>query len=247
MGLIYRFLRWLKYNNPAIIRKVLNGAYYDPETIVLYKDNFDCLVVDDCTFSMSDQVDSVQRVKGNPWFDNIRKSDTVLDIGANIGAITIPLAKVAKQIYAVEPLFSGELRKNIQLNDLKNVQIIECGLGHDNTTEKIQYSSTHGLCKTMSLATIFGITGKVNYIKVDCEGAEWMIEPDQFDGIREIRMEFHIRRNNKHSDSKKLKGWEQWLRQNNYWFNMKRRAQPGPCVPFTECVLLNASKRALLG
>ncbi len=242
MELIYRFIRWVRHKNPAVVRKILNMAYYNPENIVLNRDSFDYLAVDDCLFYMSNQIDSVQRVKGNPWFDNIREEDIVLDIGANIGAITIPLAKTAKQVYAVEPLFSDELKNNIRLNCLENVQVIDCGLGDDNTTEEIEYNTKNACCNLKSLSTILNITSRVNFIKIDCEGAEWTIEPDQLNGVREIRMEFHIRRNNKRSDLKKLKAWEQWLGQNNYRFDMKRLDQPGPSVLFAECLLLNASR-----
>jgi len=57
--------------------------------------------VDGCAFNASNHMDSIQGVKGNPWFNNIRRDDVVLDIGANIGAITIPLAKKAKKVCAV--------------------------------------------------------------------------------------------------------------------------------------------------
>jgi hypothetical protein len=233
----------LKYHNPVIVKKVLNIFYNNPETVILFKENLDYVVVDNCIFRMSDQVDCIQRINGNPWFDNIRKTDSVLDIGANIGAITIPLAKLAKQVYAVEPLFSDELRKNIELNNLSNVKIIECGLGRDNTTERIQYGLNQASCKLMSIDSILKITDKIDFVKVDCEGAEWFIEPDQLIGIREIRMELHIRRNSKHSDLKKLKNLEQWLEKNNYLVNIKHNVQNAPHVDFTECMLLSASTR----
>ena len=96
MTLILRLLRWLKYHNPAFIRKAINIFYNNPETAILRVKDFDFLTVDGCAFSASNHMDSIQRVKGNPWFNNIRPDDVVLDIGANIGAITIPLAKKSK-------------------------------------------------------------------------------------------------------------------------------------------------------
>jgi FkbM family methyltransferase len=240
---ILQLLRWLKYHNPTIIRKAINMFYYNPETTTLQMKNLDYLVVDNCLFGISNQVDSIQKAKDNPWFDNIRHSDVVLDIGANIGAITIPLAKTAKRVYAVEPLFVDELKKNIELNGLKNVQVIECGLGKDSTTARIKYGLRESVCRLISIESILRITGKIDFLKVDCEGAEWLIEPERLDGIREIRMELHIRRHSRRSDLKRMESLLYWLRQNDYQVDVQRNIQAAPDISFAECILLNASKK----
>jgi len=242
MALFLRLLRWLKYHNPAFTRKAINIFYNDPETAILHVNNFDHLVVDGCAFLACNHMDSIQRLKGNPWFANIREDDVVLDIGANIGAITIPLAKTAKKVYAVEPLFSEELNANIKLNRLQNVEVIKYGLGEDNTSLEIEYGSKKSFCQLISMASILKMTGSINFIKVDCEGAEWLIQPQQLEDIREIRMELHIRRKSKYSDLRKFEELKSWLEDNSYKFNIQRNIQAFPDISFAECMLLNASK-----
>ncbi len=56
---------------------------------------------------------------------NIKKRDTVIDIGAGSGVITTALAKRCKQVIAVEPDYETAelLRKNV--GKFENVQIVE--------------------------------------------------------------------------------------------------------------------------
>lgn len=53
----------------------------------------------------------------------VTPESTVLDVGANIGALTIPLARHAKHVYAFEPqrLPFQMLCANLALNDIENV------------------------------------------------------------------------------------------------------------------------------
>lgn len=54
----------------------------------------------------------------------------VLDVGANIGALTVPLAKVAKHVIAVEPQpwIADVLTANVAVNCLQNVDIVRGAL-----------------------------------------------------------------------------------------------------------------------
>jgi 16S rRNA (adenine1518-N6/adenine1519-N6)-dimethyltransferase len=57
----------------------------------------------------------------------ITSSDTVLEIGAGLGALTIPLAKAARQVYAVEvdSKLAQLLKTELLVHKLSNVEIIE--------------------------------------------------------------------------------------------------------------------------
>lgn len=243
--MIYELLRDLKHRNfPG--RKLINYAFYDPDTVMLHPSNFDYVGVGDCKWTMTDQVDSVMRVEGNPWFGSIRDTDTVLDIGANCGAITIPLAMKARHVFAVEPLFGDLIRANIKLNELKNVTVLDYALGKDNTMINVAFSSRRNFARCMSFATMKELAGgQIDWLKVDCEGAEWeFIKPSDCEGIRELRFEFHVRRGKTMlKDKAKLVEWETWLTANNYEYDVKHGTQPGPCVPFCDCTLIRASLR----
>lgn len=243
---IYSTLRSIKKSKAlSKIRPYLNLLYYDPENVIIKKDNFDTVSVDGVHFHMSDQIDSLQRVKNNPWFEGVRETDIVLDIGANIGAIAIPLAKTAKRVYAVEPLFIDELQKNIELNCLQTkVHIIPFAVGKDNYSEEVEFSSKKAIVKFLTLGQIFTqwIGMQVNFIKIDGEGCEWDIEPEQLTGIREIRIEFHLRRNHKMDDKVKLAKYMKWFQANDYEVHQEWGKTP-LCVPFTACLVVRASKK----
>ncbi len=56
--------------------------------------------------------------------------DVVLEIGAGLGALTIPLAKIAKKVYAVEkdPQIVTLLKTELAVNHLANVEIMETNI-----------------------------------------------------------------------------------------------------------------------
>lgn len=61
-------------------------------------------------------------------------SGLVLDVGANIGALTVPLARVAKHVIAIEPQpwVADVLTANIAINCLRNVDVIRGALSDTN-------------------------------------------------------------------------------------------------------------------
>jgi len=126
----------------------------------------------------------------------------VIDVGANIGEITLVAAKMvgdSGRVYAFEPLpeTAGELQKNVQLNNFSQVFIQQKGLSDESAEKDIYRTSTdfydgskHGGLATLypsdSRATKVGKISLVtlddfckqmelqqlNLIKIDIEGAE---------------------------------------------------------------------------
>lgn len=244
LGTIYSLIRRLKRSNfPG--HGLINQMYYDPKTVILRLENLDYVAVDGCKFCVNDQIVSLQRVKGNPWFSGIRRTDTVLDIGANIGAIAIPLAKKAQHVYAVEPLFHQELWANIELNHLRNVSVFPYGVDSNAESRVFEFSSRCSRAKSIPFAELRSWIGHIDFLKVDCEGCEWGIEPEELQDIRELRIEFHIRRWHKKADWRKFREWERWLDCNGYscviQYSGEGGFKPGPCVPFSDCIMVNAT------
>lgn len=152
----------------------------------------------------------------------LNKGDVAIDIGANIGAFTVLAAGIVGDtghVYAYEPdpeVFE-RLKENIALNMLTNVTAVNeaisgtTGQGelalHDKSAYNSITESTDGRDNanadhvTISLRgiedAINGVKeGRVDLIKMDCEGAEYDIlqhlSKETASKIRQISMELHV-------------------------------------------------------
>jgi hypothetical protein len=117
-------------------------------------------------------------------------SDRVIDIGANVGAFSIRAFRYSPYIVAVEPVTTALLRENILLNDV-SVRVIEGALG-DGKPQKVIWDDCEVTSPTFPLSRIIEMAGGCDFLKCDCEGAEWQVKPDDLAGVRRIEMELHI-------------------------------------------------------
>lgn len=141
-------------------------------------------------FAINDQLASVSEVANDYEFGDIAKRDVVLDVGANIGAFTMLAAKKAKKVFAVEPLYPDVLQENLKVNGIKNVEILKRCLG--TGTVNIAYGKRKKTVRCVSLADIIKrCGGRVDFLKIDCEGGEWSVKPHELRGIRRIEGELH--------------------------------------------------------
>jgi FkbM family methyltransferase len=122
-------------------------------------------------------------------FEDIRPDDRVIDIGANVGAFCIRASRCSQYIIAVEPVTASLLRKNIQLNGVP-IRVIEGALG-DGNPKKISWDDCEVISPTYPLSKIIDMAGGCDFLKCDCEGAEWLIVPEDLAGVRRIEMELH--------------------------------------------------------
>ncbi len=79
----------------------------------------------------------------------IRKGDTVIDVGANIGQFTVPAAIKAGNtgsVHAFEPasLWLNRLKENIVLNDLSNVLTHNVGLSDQDVNRQFSMKNVQG-------------------------------------------------------------------------------------------------------
>jgi FkbM family methyltransferase len=135
----------------------------------------------------------VCRVLDEYQFGDIGSEDVVLDLGACSGGVAIRAAKMgAKHVYAVEPLFTDILLKNVRLNNLQDtITVFSFGVG-DGTPIHTRYGHIEKTIPTFTLPQIFEKMGeKPTFVKIDVEGAEWLIPPEDFTGIRRIEFEAH--------------------------------------------------------
>ncbi|MFA4870852.1 MAG: FkbM family methyltransferase [Pedobacter sp.] len=123
-------------------------------------------------------------------FFDIRKNDVVLDIGANVGAFSLFVSKFVKKVVAVEP-FADQLRQNIELNDAKNITVIDDALGKHGMIQ-LKWLGQTKTVQSRRLCDLINMTGgHVDFIKMDCEGGEWNIEAHELTGVRRIEAEIH--------------------------------------------------------
>ena len=123
----------------------------------------------------------------------IKKGDTVLDIGANIGYYTLIFARLVGEngkVFAFEPdpTNFSLLKKNVEINGYKNVILIQKAVSNKSERLKLYLSKDnmggHTICnphnsrqsvevEAIRLDDYFeNYNGKIDFIKMDIEGAE---------------------------------------------------------------------------
>ena len=172
-------------------RKVINLQFSDENKVVLGLGVFDYIVTKNGEkYYVSKFIDSVRQAKEDYIFDDIKKDDIVIDIGASIGAFSIPASKKARHVYAIEPITPDMLRENILLNESQNITVLDLALGN-GSVKKIEWVGRNKIVETKRLAEIKDLCGGCDFIKIDCEGGEWEIKTEELQGIRRIEMEVH--------------------------------------------------------
>ena len=115
----------------------------------------------------------------------VKPDDVVIDVGANIGLITVPLAQKVSYVHAFEPQprMYELLRENIEQNDLRNVSAHQLGLGAIfgkaglppiDYDKQDNFGGVHLVPgEGVKIATLDSFNfDAVNLIKIDVEGME---------------------------------------------------------------------------
>ena len=122
-------------------------------------------------------------------FTDLWPTDRVLDIGANIGAWSVMVAKRGCSVIAIEPLYYRELLNIVRRNNL-DVKIIRCAIG-DGAPQILSYGRRKELVNFRKFSDIILEHGPFDFVKIDCEGGEWSIHPEDLAGVRRIEGELH--------------------------------------------------------
>jgi FkbM family methyltransferase len=195
-SIIKRFWFFLKTSIKILyktksFRQVINQQFSDENKVVLGLSGFDYIVTKNGEkYYVSKLIDCVRQVQEDYMFDDIKNDEIVIDIGASIGGFCIPASKKARHVYAIEPMTSDMLRENIQLNSVDNITVLDLALGN-GSVKKIEWVGRSKILETKSLTEIKNMCGGCDFLKIDCEGGEWEIKPEELKGIRRIEMEVH--------------------------------------------------------
>jgi len=175
------------------LQGTINRMYQPSERgVIISPANFDFITTKTGErFHVTRDISTVEEVIEDYQFDDIREDDIVIDIGACIGGFTIPAAKMAKRVVAVEPVMADELISNLRLNDMEGkVSVIFSPLGNGSTVTA-SWSGKMKSKKSLRFVTIKLFAGGCDFLKCDCEGAEWCLTHDDLKDIRRIEMELH--------------------------------------------------------
>ena len=157
----------------------------------------------------------------------VNPGDVVVDIGANIGAFSLYAAKTcgASHVISFEPFLDNYkvLSNNVEHNMLRNITCVNQAVAGQGSVRTLRLDSTDAACHSLvggsSERTIevecctlddvfrrFSLT-KIDYLKIDCEGAEYEILENavsRLPQIRRISMETHTTFDRKAEDIEKL-------------------------------------------
>ena len=133
----------------------------------------------------------------------LKKSNTYIDVGANIGTTLIPAAKVVREGNAIgfepHPKIFSNLKENIKLNNLSNkVELHNCALG--NKRGELNFTSLRNDDSNKIIVSGKGISVPVNLLndfatkydnidllKIDVEGYEKFVIEGGLDVIRKTQ------------------------------------------------------------
>jgi len=144
----------------------------------------------------------------------LRDGDIFLDIGAHVGRWAVRASQYFATVVAFEPspMTNAVLRRNIELNKLSNIKVLQVALGEQDREEKLYFYNARGHDSllgvhpvvdqtpqrsvdviTRRLDTIVGIHGlhltKRSMVKIDTEGYEIQV----LEGARQTIVQSHPR------------------------------------------------------
>ena len=146
------------------------------------------------------------RYVGDKLKEHIKSDGTILDIGANVGGLSLPFAKKyvpLGKVYAFEPNMNviNQLKKNIEINGLKNIIIVPVALQENPSIQEINFNIrqqneegriNNGIstiqenpffnlkkqnvkCTTVDKFVDDEKIQKIEFIKIDVEGSEYRV------------------------------------------------------------------------
>lgn len=144
------------------------------------------------------------------WQQLCKADSVVLDIGANIGYYSLLAAAIAKQgkVYAFEPIPSLQqrIRRNMVLNRFQNIHLVPAAASDRDGKVKMHVAAADniGMSGLRPQENFSGETievnairiddwavkyniGKIDLVKIDTEGAEWLVLQGMVETLKRYR------------------------------------------------------------
>lgn len=115
---------------------------------------------------------------------HIRPDDVVYDVGANVGFFTLLASRIAKEVYAFEPLPRNLefLREHVRMNDASNVHVLPLAVSDRAGTARFAAAENPAMgglsarggieVETTTLDALRATLPAPSFIKMDIEGGE---------------------------------------------------------------------------
>jgi FkbM family methyltransferase len=189
----YSLIIYLKKNN-IIINKISDSIKFDFKIcnsnlkICLKRNSSDAMVFKQVMLYKEYEI-IIEMLK-----NNISEKPVMIDLGANIGLTSIYLKSFfpSMHIFALEPEYNifKRLEKNIKINSLRNVTLLNKGIWSESTTLKGDYSFRDGedwsfrliesnkkadnniVVISMTELMVNNNINNIDFLKIDIEGAE---------------------------------------------------------------------------
>jgi len=171
---------------------------------------------------------------------SMKNGDIVVDLGANVGVFSVLASRIAKRVYAYEPVDENYacLEKNVKQNNIGNLVPVKKAVYNKEGEMEInisKFSIGNSLfsndtmvgtqkVKTATLESIMreNCLDRIDFLKMDIEGAEYEVlystPDDVFNKIERITMEYHER-----EDGKKPSEMMEFLKRRGFMALMDRK------------------------
>lgn len=154
--------------------------------------------------------------------EGIRREDKVLDVGANIGSFTLPVAMRSKSVIAVEPIFLSTLIKNVELNRLDNVVILDKAVGPESPKAvDVDCQEVSGRYLSMDPLSLLLDYGPFDVVRLDCGGMEYLFDLNKYKTVRQWEVEFHGWDGSVNSASLLWEGWKEALEKQGFGYKAR--------------------------
>jgi FkbM family methyltransferase len=146
----------------------------------------------------------------------INKDSIVCDVGANIGAHTLVFSRLAKQVYAFEPvpLTFNALAGMVALNDLDNVTCVQGGISDIEGVMSFQslvtnFENNFGAAQLSTFngtnpVQVFPLNIPCDFLKIDVEGMELQVLKGAREVIQQCRPVIYVEADRQDDRTSKL-------------------------------------------
>ena len=137
--------------------------------------------------------------------ERVQRLDTILDVGAHVGLFTLAASIVhpAARIHSYEP--NIDLAQHLVRNTAGTGAVVyyeavgasdgRCDLETvgESVNTRVQRSATGKVLVTAFRTAVQRLGGRVDFVKIDCEGSEWELldDDDAWASVGHVSLEFH--------------------------------------------------------